>query len=109
MHDVLAPASQRGQRDRELAEAVVEIGPEATRLDTLLQLGVGRGDDARVHRHRARPAERMDLTLLEGPEELGLRGEGHVADLVEEQGAALGELEVAFPTGLGPREGASLV
>src|SRR5690606_7509214 len=46
---------------------------------------------------------------LQGAEELGLEGEGELADLVEEEGAALRLLEGALAGGGGAREGALLV
>ena len=42
------PLAQRRQRDREDVEPVVEVAPEAPRLDVRLEVGVGRGDDPHV-------------------------------------------------------------
>src|SRR5439155_22887477 len=53
-------------------------------------------DDADVHAERLRPAEPLELTLLKHPEDLGLGHRREVRDLVEEQGAAVGELEAAL-------------
>ena len=47
--------------------------------------------------------------LLQHAEDLGLGREGHVAYLVEEEGAAVGLLELALMLFLGPGEGALLV
>ena len=46
-------------------------------------------------RERARAAEALELVLLQHAQELGLRARAHVADLVEEQRAAVGLLEAA--------------
>ena len=60
--------------------------------------------------HLAAPAEAGDDALLEHAQELGLHVERHVADLVEQDGAARGELELArVALGAGAREGALLV
>ena len=40
-------------------------------------------------------ADPLDLALLQDPEHLGLGAQAHVPDLVEEDGAAVGELELA--------------
>ena len=42
---------------------------------------------------QARPAHAADLPLLERPEELALEGQRELADLVQEQGAAVGHLD----------------
>src|SRR5687768_15005390 len=55
-----------------------------------------RADDADVDAFAARRAQRNDLARLEDAEELGLRVERHVADLVEEEGAAVRRSEEAF-------------
>ena len=44
-------------------------------------------------------ADRLDDLLLERAQHLGLRLEAHVADLVEEQRAAVGQLELAAAIG----------
>ena len=56
--------------------------------DALLEIDVGRGDDAHVDAGRPRFADRQDLPLLEEAQELRLDVERQVADLVEEDRAA---------------------
>jgi hypothetical protein len=46
----------------------------------------------------ARPAEPPELALLQDPQELGLSRKTHLADFVEEQDVACGELDL---TGFG--------
>ena len=48
---------------------------------------MGRGDDAHVDLARALGAHRAHHAVLEHAEELGLHGEAHLADLVEEERA----------------------
>ena len=64
-------------------------------LDLLLEVLVGRGDHADVHLDRARRPQPLDLALLQHAQHLGLRLRAHVADLVEEDRAAIGLLELA--------------
>ena len=62
-----------------------------------------------LDRDRAVAAEPGDLPLLQHPQQLGLRGERQLADLVQEQGAALRGLERALARGDRAGEGTPLV
>ena len=73
------------------------------------EIAVGGGDHADVGLQRARAAEALELALLQHAQELRLHGRAHLADLVEEQDAAGGQLDLP---GLGlvrAGEGAALV
>ena len=107
--DVLAALAQRRHADVEDVEAVVEVEAERAALDLVGQVLVGRRDDAHVDREIARAAEPPEGHLLEHLEQLGLGGHRHLADLVEEQRAAVGLLEQAALLRLGVGEGAALV
>ena len=50
--------------------------------------------------------EGLDSLFLQHPQKLGLGGEGHIADFVEKEGAAMGRLEFARAGLGGPGEGA---
>ena len=54
-------------------------------------------------------ADAVELAVLEHAQQLHLRGGRHVADLVEEQRAAVGLLEAAGALAIGAGEGAALV
>ena len=54
-------------------------------------------------------ADAVDLALLDGAQQLGLQADVHLADLVEQQRAAVGLLELADAPGDGAGEGALLV
>ena len=69
-------------------DAVEEVLAEAPLLDLGLEVAVGRGDDARVERQLLVAADRADRALLQGAQQLRLHAQRHLADLVEEQGAA---------------------
>src|SRR5690606_27328434 len=62
--------------------------------------------EADVHGPRLRRADAHDLARLEHREELLLLRRADVADLVEEERAAVRGLEAARPVGLGAGEGA---
>ena len=55
------------------------------------------------------PAEPLDLALLERAQQLGLEIDPQAADLVEEERAAVGQLELAGLARVGAGEGALLV
>jgi hypothetical protein len=54
-------------------------------------------------------AEPLELALLQDAQELGLKVEGQVADLVQEQRATVGQLEASLLPREGAREGPLLV
>ncbi len=56
---------------------------------------MGRGDHPHVERLDLVGAQRLDLLLLQHAQQLGLQRQRQVADLVEEQRAAVGHLELA--------------
>src|SRR5207245_9389745 len=74
---------------------VVEIVAEAAASAGLFEGRVRRGDEAHVDLDRPGAADPLDLALLEYPQELGLELGPQGADLVEEERAALRELELA--------------
>jgi hypothetical protein len=92
---VLAAVPQRRQLDREDVQPVVEILAQLARAHRVPRVLVGRGDDADVHRLFLASAEPAEAPLLEHAQQLDLRGRLHLGDLVEEQRAAVRELEDA--------------
>ena len=70
---------------------------------------MGRGDDAHVAADGAVAADPLETSLLQHPQQLHLHLQRHVADLVQEQRAALGELEAAEPRRQRARECAFFV
>ena len=102
--DVARALAQRRQADRQHVQPPVEVGAEAAVGDHRAEVAAGRGDDANVDALHRVAADRFDLLLLQHAQQLGLQGERHVADLVEEQRAAVGEPELAVaaaPLGAG--------
>ena len=67
-------------------------GPSAISVSSVL---VRRREHAHVDRDRLRSADARDDAVLQHAQHLGLRREAHVADLVEEERAAVGLLELA--------------
>src|SRR5438874_2671370 len=106
---VLDPLAQRRQQDRDDVQPVVEVLAEAARFHLGLEVLVGGREDAHVDLERAVAADPLELALLQDAQDLGLRLRLHVADLVEKECPAVGDLELALARRDGPREGALLV
>ena len=87
--DVRAPLPQRRHGNDDDAQAIEEILAELALRHALLQVDIGCRDDADVHAGRPRFPDRQDLSLFEEAEELRLHVDRQVADLVEEDRAAL--------------------
>ena len=64
-------------------------------MDGVLRIHVGRRDDAHVNRDLLAPAEAAENPLLQHAQQLHLRGGHHLGDLVEEERAAVRQLEDA--------------
>src|SRR5947199_180246 len=106
---VLDPLAQRRQQDRDDVQPVVQVLAEAPRLHFGLEVLVGGGEDADVDLEGAVAAHPLELALLEHAQDLRLRLRPHVADLVEEECPAVGDLELALARRDRPCEGALLV
>src|SRR5262249_9313336 len=107
--DVVLSLAQRRNADREDVQAIEEIAPERSLLDHGPQLPAGGGDDPDIGVPRPRAAEPFELALLQHPQQLRLNLERQIADLVEEQRAAVGELEASDLAGVGAGERALVV
>src|SRR6185295_16377406 len=67
------------------------------------------GHDARVGPQLLHATQPGEGAVLDHPQDLLLEGDGHVADLVQEERASLSLLEPARPALVRAREGAALV
>ena len=90
-------------------QPIVEVLAEAALGHLLGQVAVGGRDDAHVHPRRPLGADRVDLALLQRAQQLDLHVERQLADLVEEQDAAVRLLELAQVLVGGAGEAALLV
>src|SRR5262245_9172166 len=106
---VLAPLRERGEGKLDDPQSVVEILAEPPRARRRLEILVRGGDQPHVDADRLVAADALELLLLDRAEQLGLRLKGHVADLVEEQRAAVGGLELSLASRDRSGEGSLLV
>ena len=97
--EVVAAIAERRELKRHDREAEVEIRAELALRDHLFEVAVSRRDDADVDRDVGVRADRRDDVLLEHAQQLRLRRQRQVADLVEEDRAAVRALE---PTARAP-------
>ncbi len=108
-HDVRLPLAQRRREDREDGEPVVQVGPERALLDEVLERPVSGRDQPDVDLDRRGTAEPLDFPLLQHAQQLHLRRRAQLADLVEEERAAIGQLEAPFLGALRAGERPALV
>ena len=92
-HVVEAVAERRHVELHHL-EAVEEVAAEGAVAYRLFERSVRRGDHAHIHLDRHVPAHALERVPLQHAEELRLRAERHLADLVQEDGAVVGGLEL---------------
>ena len=100
-----SPRPQRRQVELNDVDAVVQVLAEAAFIDGRFQVAVRGGEDADVDGDFLLAADRPDLALLQGPQQLGLRGQRHLADFVEKQRPALGQREKSLAVAAGVGEG----
>jgi hypothetical protein len=103
------PLAQRRQAQPDHVEPVKQVFPEQALAHPLLHVLVGGRDDPHVGPDRLVAADPVEVVVGQHPQQAGLEFGRHVADLVEEQGAALGLLETAPAHGLGAGESPALV
>ncbi len=107
--DVLQAVAERRHFDGDAVEAVIEVRAEAVPVDELGEGPVRGGEDPDVDRLGTLAADRGDLALLDRAEQRHLAVRAEVGDLVEEEGPAVGQLELAEPAAAGAGERPFLV
>src|SRR5438477_11344475 len=85
--------AQRRDADLHHPEAIVEVLAKLLPLDQRFQVTVGRRNYSRLGPLWTLGTHRVILTLLQHPKHLRLKLGRGIADLVEENGPAAGELE----------------
>ncbi len=103
--DVVPPLPERRQIQGDDVDPEVEVLAELPLLHEAEKVLVRGRDDPDIHLLRLAAADHAHLAVLEHPEELDLHGGIRLADLVQEDGPAVGGLEEAGPRLAGAREG----
>ncbi len=107
--DILAALAQRGHLEREDVQAMIEVIAQLALAHGLARIAVGGRDDAHVGLDRAAGADAHQRPGLEHAQQAHLELERHLRDLVEEERAAVGLLEVALVLAIGAGVAAALV
>ena len=107
--NIAATLAEWRQGDRKSIKAVVEIGAELTAGDHRFQIAVRGGDDPYVALDGFVASHALEPLVLEHAQDLALHQRRHVADFIEEQGAAVALLELANPPGRRPCKRSLLV
>ena len=103
--DVAAPLAQWRHDQVDDVEAVEQVLAERLLGDEIAQVLVGRGDDPDVHRGpHAIGSDLLQLAGFEEAQQQALHAQRHLADLVEEQRAAVGHLELPLLVAIGAGE-----
>src|SRR6267378_1045896 len=93
--DLLDALAQRRRTDREDAQPVEEVVAKPAAPHRVLEIAIGGRDDTDVGARGRAGADGLEFPLLQHAEELHLRVERELADLVEENRAAVGDLEAS--------------
>ncbi len=107
--DVLGTIAERREMNGEDVQSVVKILAESFFLNRFQEVAVGGGDDADIDPHRKVAADAFEFMRLQNVKQLGLDLGRNLANLIEEDDAAVGELEAADALGDGAREGPFLM
>src|SRR5713101_4185043 len=107
--NVLSPFPKRKDVDAHHAEPIVQVLPEGLIADGPLEVDVRRGNDPHVNSDSPVSADPLDLSLLEHAQELRLEFRLEGGNLVQKEGATLGQLKLSQPPLVRTRESTPLV
>ena len=88
--------AQRRHIQRQDIQPVIQILAETALGDRLAQSHIGRRNDPHIDADRLTAADPHDLALLQEAQQMALQIHRHVADLVQEQRAAVGVFDLAL-------------
>src|SRR5262249_4044848 len=108
-HDVLAPFTERRELQIDHRQSVEQNLPELARFPLQLEVLFCCRGPAPVAPQNFAATDPLQRTLLQESEQLDLEGGAHLADFVEEERAAIGELELPLALGVSAGVGALLV
>src|SRR6266481_3642824 len=103
---ILAALTQAGHANGNDVQAIVEVLAKRALGDLPVEIAVGGGDDAHVHRNFAGAAHRTHGAFLEYAQQFDLHGHGHFADFVEKDSALVSDFEQSAPVLVRSGEGA---
>src|SRR5690348_13940909 len=107
--DVSYAFTKRRHLDGENTQPVIEVAPELVVCDHPFQITMGRRHQPDVDLLCPRTPQALEFPLLQDTQELGLKFQGDVTDLVQKQRALVGQLHPAGLLRYRAGEGAALV
>ena len=107
--NVFGTFAKRRHLDLDDPQPIEQVFPELAGGDALRQIAVGGRDQADVDCLRLLAADGLDFAALEKSQQQGLHPQAHLADFVEKQRAAVGQLQLAGTIAIGARETAARV
>ena len=102
--DVFFPLPQGRQVNGRNLQPVKQVFPEKTSPGALFKISVRGGDHPHIQPHGPVAPQPFDLPFLEHPQGSALNRPGHISDFIQENGPAVGVLELADPQGRGARK-----
>ena len=98
---VVPAIAQRRQRNLDAADPVIEVFAKMPFLDRVLELAIGRRDNANISASVHRLTDSAKFTVLKEPQQLRLRGERHLADFVEKKRPAVSSFDETCAIAIG--------
>ncbi len=102
--NVLAPLPQGRQNYRQHIYSIVQVFSKMTLFDRFFQVAIACSDETDINLNKFVAAHWLDLMFLEGPEELYLQIEAHLAHFVQKEAPSVGQLEAAPSRAVSSRE-----
>src|SRR5580700_4343865 len=93
--DIVAALAQRGNRDGEDPQPVIEVAAELSRIDHFGEVAIRSGDEAHVDGNRSRTADALELLFLQSAQNLGLEFQGQVSHFIQEKSSLMSQLQAS--------------
>src|SRR5687768_5219311 len=93
--NIFFPLAQRRNGDRVNIQSIPEVFPESSVVDFKFKITIRCRNDSHVYFYRLRSTKSLKLVLLNDPQKLHLQLQGKLANLIQEKGAAVSDLETA--------------
>src|SRR6266545_73080 len=107
--NVVPAFRERRKRERKHVQPVVEVFAQLLLLDRIVRITVRRGDEPDVDLQLLRTADTAQRAVLEDAQQLDLELRSHLGDLVQEERAPGGFLEIADAAFVGTGERTAFV
>ena len=107
--DVISPFPERWDVNVHHVEAVIQVFSEGAILHLFKEILIGGGNDPYVYLQGAGRANSIERAFLDDPQQFYLHGRAHFRNLVQEEGAAVGNFQDPGLARNGPGERAFLM